>query len=74
MIKMLVLQKEMDIRDKYYNELDVTEDLNEELERYDEITPENIIDIKVNTVFVPMENVDVLDIRYIVTIFYKTEE
>lgn len=74
MIKMLVLQKEMDVRDGYYNELDVTEDLNEELEQYDEITPENIIDIKVNTVFVPMENVGVLDVRYIVTIFYKTEE
>lgn len=74
MIKMLVLQKEMDVRDGYYNELDVTEDLNEELEQHDEITPENIIDIKVNTVFVPMENVDVLDVRYIVTIFYKTEE
>lgn len=74
MIKMLVLQKEMDIRNGYYNELDVTEDLNEELEQHDEITPENIIDIKVNTVFVPMENVTVLDIRYIVTIFYKTEE
>ena len=74
MIKMLVLQKEMDIRDGYYNELDVTEDLNEELEQCDEITPENIIDIKVNTVFVPMENVGVLDVRYIVTIFYKTEE
>lgn len=74
MIKMLVLQKEMDVRDGYYNELDVTEDLNEELEQHDEITPENIIDIKVNTVFVPMENVGVLDVRYIVTIFYKTEE
>ena len=74
MIKMLVLQKEMDIRDGYYNELDVTQDLNEELEQCDEITPENIIDIKVNTVFVPMENVGVLDVRYIVTIFYKTEE
>ena len=74
MIKMLILQKEMDIRSEYYNELDVTEDLNKELEEYDEITPENIVDIKVNTVFVPMENVGVLDVRYIVTIFYKTEE
>lgn len=60
-----------------HNEVGLTDYLNQELDELFErehITSDNIIDTKVNTVYIPMENVDVEDVRTIITIFYKVED
>lgn len=73
MTDVLIIQSDLCLDYDRNNESDVMDYVNCKL-RDNNIAPENIIDIKVNTVFVPIMDCDTNYIRYVITVFYKVEE